>query len=132
MLNARNHSLPQDAPAKRTSTGLTCFFLSQASRSHFGGSIAMLPSKKRHIYLSSLSSLLHPLFFSDANRHSHYFYKAAMYVQCVFDGCINRATCPGFSSFCKKHGGGYQCSHPDCPNQAQDRGLYIGYKKTNC
>jgi hypothetical protein len=57
-----------------------------------------------------------------------------MYVQYGFEGCMNHATCPGFSNFCKKHGGRYQCIHQDCCSIAQGRGLCIthGYKKRRC
>ena len=57
-----------------------------------------------------------------------------MFVGCHFEGCNNRATCPGFSNFCKRHGGRYRCTHHDCRNFAQARGLCIkhGYRKPRC
>jgi hypothetical protein len=57
-----------------------------------------------------------------------------MNLQCAVVGCVNRATCPGFSDQCKKHGGRYRCSYPDCTNIAQGRGLCVrhGYKKKRC
>jgi hypothetical protein len=57
-----------------------------------------------------------------------------MLVRCGFEGCKNRATCPGFSNYCKKHGGRYRCTHQDCCRFAQGRGLCIkhGYNKRRC
>ncbi len=57
-----------------------------------------------------------------------------MLVQCGFEGCNGRATSPGFSNFCKKHGGRYRCTRQDCCNFAQGKGLCIkhGYKKRRC
>jgi hypothetical protein len=57
-----------------------------------------------------------------------------MNLQCAVVGCVNRATCPGFSYRCKKHGGRYRCSYPECKNTAQGRGLCVkhGYKKKTC
>ena len=54
-----------------------------------------------------------------------------MNLQCAVVGCVNRPTCPGFSDRCKKHGGHYRCSYPNCTNIAQGRGLCVryGYKK---
>ena len=57
-----------------------------------------------------------------------------MNLLCVVLGCVNRATSPGFSDRCKKHGGRYRCSYPDCTNIAQGRGRCVrhGYKKKTC